>query len=236
MSNELLWLLMAIVDFSALLLVFRLFGETGLHMAIVISIILCNIQVLKIVEIFGLSATLGNILYGSIFLATDLLSELYDKKRARRGVWIGFYALIFTAIIMRIALLFKPSPDDFIDPSLQQIFAFLPRVAFASITAYVISQHHDVWLYHRLKNRTAGKYLWLRNNLTTMLSQLIDTVIFCVIAFWGIFPRHIFLEILLTTYLFKWLVALIDTPFIYAAKAMSRKYKLAENTLTSRVT
>ena len=226
MPNELLWLLMAIIDFCVLLLVFRLFGRDGLYAAIVISIILCNIQVLKIVEIFGLTATLGNILYGSIFLSTDLLSELYGKDKARKGVWIGFYALIFTSVIMQIALLFKPAADDFIDPALRQIFDFLPRVVIASITAYMVSQHHDIWLFHTLKNKFKGKHLWLRNNITTMTSQLIDSIIFCVIAFWGVFPFNIFLEILLTTYVIKWVVAFIDTPFIYLARYIAVRYNL----------
>jgi len=218
MPNELIWLLMALIDFLSLLILYRLFGKEGLYVAIVISIILCNIQVLKIVELFGLTATLGNILYGSIFLSTDILSEKYGKSYARKGVWFGFYALIFTTVIMQIALLFKPAPEDFIDPALRQIFNFLPRVAGASITAYIVSQLHDVWLFHILKNKTKGKYLWLRNNVTTMTSQLIDSVIFCSLAFWGVFPTNVFIEIILTTYFIKWGVALIDTPFIYLAK------------------
>lgn len=170
---------------------------------------------------FGLTATLGNILYGSIFLATDILSEVYGKKDARKGVWLGFYALFFTTVIMQIVLQFKPAADDFIDPALQQIFSFLPRVAAASIIAYAISQLHDVWLFSLLKIKTKGKYLWLRNNVTTMISQLIDTLIFTTIAFWGVFPVKIFIEIALTTYMFKWLVAIIDTPFIYLARRIS---------------
>ena len=213
---------MALVDFLTLLLVYRIFGKEGLFVAIVISIILCNIQVLKIVELFGLTATLGNILYGSIFLSTDILSEIYGKKAARRGVWFGFYALIFTTVMMQLAMMFKPAPDDFIDPSLRQIFSFLPRVAAASICAYLVSQMHDIWLYHILKDRTRGRHLWLRNNATTMMSQLIDSIIFCFIAFWGVFPTNTFLEILLTTYLFKWMVAVLDTPFIYLARKITR--------------
>jgi len=103
MPNELLWLILTLVDFGSMLLAYRLFGRIGLYAVIVISIVLCNIQVLKIVEMFGLTATLGNALYGSIFLATDILNEVYGKKEAQKGVWIGFYALIFTTIIMQLA-------------------------------------------------------------------------------------------------------------------------------------
>jgi uncharacterized integral membrane protein (TIGR00697 family) len=223
MPNELIWLLMAMVDFISLLLIYRFFGRLGLYAAIVISIIVCNIQVLKIVEMFGLTATLGNILYGSIFLATDLLGEIYGKPFARRGVWLGFYALVFTTVIMQLALLFTPAPEDFISPALTQIFGFLPRVALASITAYIISQHHDVWIFHLLKNLTQNKYLWLRNNLSTILSQLIDSVIFCFIAFYGVFSTQIFMEVLLTTYIIKVGVAALDTPFIYLARRISKR-------------
>jgi len=223
MPNELIWLLMAIIDFLSLILAYKLFGKEGLYAAIAISIIICNIQVLKIVEIFGLTATLGNILYGSIFLATDILNEFYGRESARKGVWIGFYSLIFTTVIMQIALLFKPAPGDFIDPSLHQIFSYLPRIAIASVIAYIISQHHDVWLYNILHAKFKGKHLWIRNNLSTMVSQLIDTLIFCTVAFWGVFTTHILIEIIVTTYLFKWAVAVVDTPFIYLARRISGK-------------
>ncbi len=222
MPNELLWLILTLIDFGSLLIAYRLFGRVGLYAVIVISIILCNIQVLKIVEMFGLTATLGNALYGSIFLATDILNEVYGKKEAQRGVWIGFYALIFTTVIMQLALLFQPAGDDFIHPALQQIFSFLPRVAIASIIAYAVSQLHDVWLYNLIKNKTKGRYLWLRNNATTMISQLIDTAIFCSIAFWGVFPLDVFIEIAITTYLFKWAIAVLDTPFIYLSGKIYR--------------
>jgi uncharacterized integral membrane protein (TIGR00697 family) len=222
MPNELLWFVMALIDFISLMIVYRIFGKDGLYVVITISIILCNIQVLKIIDMFGLTATLGNILYGSIFLATDILSEIYGKKEARKGVWIGFYALLFTTVIMQIVLRFKPSPEDFIDPALQQIFSFLPRVAAASMIAYAVSQFHDVWIFHRIKDASKGKYLWVRNNLSTMMSQFIDTSIFCTIAFWGVFPTNIFLQIALTTYIFKVLVAVIDTPFIYLSRKIAR--------------
>jgi uncharacterized integral membrane protein (TIGR00697 family) len=225
MPNELLWLILALVDLISLIIVFKLFGKEGLYIAITISIILCNIQVLKIINMFGLTTTLGNILYGSIFLATDILSEVYGKKEARKGVWVGFYALFFTTVIMQLALRFKPAPDDFIDPALQQIFNFLPRVALASMIAYAISQLHDVWFYHLIGEKTKRRHLWLRNNLSTMVSQFIDTIIFCSIAFWGVFPTTIFIEIAITTYLFKLAVAVIDTPFIYLAKRIANQSK-----------
>lgn len=218
MTNELLWMGFAIIDLTMVLVVFRHFGGVGLYGLIVFNLILCNIQVLKTVELFGLTTTLGNILYASVFLSTDLLSEYYGKERARKAVLLGFVALFLATVYMQIALRFIPAASDFADPHLQAIFGFLPRVAVASMVAYLVSQMHDVWAFHFWKQRTQGRHLWLRNNLSTMVSQLLDSAIFCSIAFIGVFPWDVWWEILLTTYLVKMLVAMLDTPFIYLAK------------------
>ena len=226
MSNELLWFALVTTDFALALVAIFFFGRIGLYAIIVMDIIVCNIQVLKIVSLFGWVATLGNVLYGSIFLATDLLSEIYGKKAARQGVWLGFFALIFTTIIMQISLQFHPHSSDFAHPALKTIFGFLPRIALASLTAYLISQHHDVWAFHFWKNKTAGRFLWLRNNASTWVSQAIDTLIFTTIAFWGVFNFSTWLSLLFTTYLFKWMVAVLDTPVVYLGKwVLSQHHK-----------
>ena len=188
------------------------------------DIIVCNIQVLKIIEIFGLVATLGNILYGSIFLATDLLGEAFGKKEAQRGVWLGFFALLFMTISMQFALLFKPHESDFIHQSLKNIFGLIPRVAFASLVAYLTSQLHDVWAFHFWRDKTKGRHLWFRNNASTLISQAIDSVVFVMIAFYGVFEKNILLSILFTTYMIKVLVALLDTPVIYIGRWVLKKH------------
>jgi len=225
MPNELWWLAFLAIDFSLSLLAIYYFGKNGLYVIIATDIIVCNLQVIKTVEIFGLVATLGNILYGSIFLATDLLSEVYGKKEARKGIWMGFYALIFMTITMQVALQFQPHSSDFSSEAMQTIFGFLPRIALASLIAYIISQNHDVWAFHFWKKITGDKYLWLRNNASTFISQAIDSVIFVFIAFLGIFEWSIILSILLTTYLIKILVALFDTPIIYIGKWVLSKHE-----------
>lgn len=218
MDNLILWLLFMIIDLSMVLIAYKLFGKIGLYATIVMSIIIANIQVLKLVNMLGFTVTLGNILYGSIFFSTDLLSEFHGKKAAKKAVWLGFFALIITTIYMQIALLFKPAAEDFIQPHLVGIFSFFPRIVLASLIAYLISQHHDIWAFHFWKKLTKGKHLWLRNNASTLVSQLIDSVIFSFIAFWGLFSFDVFLQILITTYVFKLFVAVIDTPFMYFAK------------------
>jgi uncharacterized integral membrane protein (TIGR00697 family) len=226
MSNEILWFLFMLADLSIALLAFRLFGKLGLYAVIVTSTIVCNIQVVETIKMFGMVATLGNVLYASIFFATDVISEVYGKKEARQGVWLGFFGLIAATIAMQFAIRFTPDASDVMHPHLGAIFSLMPRIAFASFTAYLLSQHHDIWAFHFWKRKTSGRYLWLRNNLSTMVSQLIDTTVFTFIAFWGVFPIDIFRQIFITTYFFKWIVAVVDTPFIYFARRMAKRCDL----------
>jgi len=217
--NELLWFLMLFLDFGALLLLYRYLGKTGIFIWIPIATILANIQVLKIVQLFGFTATLGNIAYASLFLATDILSENHSKKDAHIAVLTGFLTMLLTILIMTLALAFQPDPNDFVQESLKVIFGFLPRVLAGSLCAYVVSQFYDVASYHFLKNRKPGtRWLWLRNNLSTLVAQLLDTLIFTTIAFYGVFEAPVFVSIVWTTYVLKALTALLDTPGIYLAK------------------
>ncbi|MBO8155010.1 MAG: queuosine precursor transporter [Bacillaceae bacterium] len=229
MFNEWLWLLFAIVNFSLILIIYRLFGKAGLFVWIGMSTVVANIQVLKVVELFGVTATLGNIIYGTIFLATDILNEKYGRNEAKKAVWLGFFTLITMTIMMQVALLFIPSPDDTVQGALSALFSLVPQIAIGSLVAYLISQNFDVWMYQKIKRKFSGdQYLWLRNNGSTMISQLLDTAVFCLIAFWGMFPIQVWLEIFVSTYLIKFIVSAIDTPFIYAAKSM-HKNKLQPN-------
>jgi uncharacterized integral membrane protein (TIGR00697 family) len=220
--NETLWIAFALVDLCMVLVVYRLFGRVGLFGLMVFNLLLCNIQVLKTVELFGLTTTLGNVLYASVFLATDLLSEFHGKKEARKGVLLGFVSLVMMVAYMQIALYFQPAADDFAQPHLSALFGFMPRIALASMAAYLVSQLHDVWAFHAIRERTGGRMLWLRNNASTMVSQLLDSAIFCTIAFWGLFPVNVFWEIMLSTYVIKVAVAVLDTPFIYIARRLFR--------------
>lgn len=227
--NETLWIAFAIADLCMVLAVYRFFGRVGLFGLIVFNLLLCNIQVLKTVELFGLTTTLGNVLYASVFLSTDLLSEFHGSKEARKGVLLGFVALVMMVGYMQIALAFQPAADDFAQPHLSALFGFMPRIALASMAAYLVSQLHDVWAFHAIRQRTGGRLLWLRNNASTVVSQLLDSAIFCTIAFWGLFPVNVFWEIMLSTYVIKVAVAALDTPFIYLARRMFRSGSVPED-------
>ncbi len=228
--NELLWIVMLILNFAAILVSYRLWGKTGLYVWVPLAVMIANIQVTKTIHLFGLTATLGNIVYATSFLVTDILSENYGKRDAARAVGIGFFSLIMMTLLMNLALYFVPDKSDFAQKSLSTIFSIMPRIALGSLAAYGASQLHDIWAYDFWKRKfSADRYLWMRNNFSTMVSQLIDTVIFTFIAFWGVFTGSVLLQILITTYLLKWLVALLDTPFLYVAKRWMTRGVIAES-------
>ena len=189
-------------------------------------VILANIQVMKLVSLFGMTATLGNILYGTSFLATDILSENHGKKDAKLAVHMGFFMLLMMVVVMKFAILFIPNPHDMAHEALSKIFGLTPRVAGASFCAYACSQYHDVWMFHLLKDKTHDKHLWLRNNVSTMVSQAIDTGIFVGVAFYGMYPTNVLLSLFLSTYVIKWIVALSDTWCVYLARKWFREGKI----------
>jgi uncharacterized integral membrane protein (TIGR00697 family) len=222
MNNELLWIGLLFISLFMVILSYRLFGKTGLYIWTALAVILANIQVMKTIQIFGLVTALGNVIYASIFLATDILNENHSRKDAQKAVWIGFFVLISTMIIMHITLQFIPDESDELSSHISAIFSYIPKIAFASLIAYLISQSHDVWFFAKLKAKYKGKNLWLRNNLSTITSQLLDNAIFTLIVFVGERDWNIIGQIFLTSFILKVIVAACDTPFVY----LSRKIKM----------
>lgn len=223
MINVLLWVGMIVGTFGLILAAFRLFGYFGLAAFSALALIIANIQVLKQVEIFGLAATLGNVVFSATFLTTDIASEIYGRAKSKLLVHIGFFSMITFLILSQLTLLFAPAADDWASPHLAALFTILPRVTLASLVAYFFSNHHDVWAFEFWKKRFPGeKTLWIRNNASTLVSQLLDSMLFSFVAFLGVFPLPVVIEIALSTYIFKVIVAIVDTPFVYIARWMHR--------------
>ena len=212
-------LLLVLMSFITLLLAYRFFGKAGIFAWIALATVLSNIQVVKNIEILGVTATLGNVLYGSVFLATDLLSEYYSDRDARDSVYLGLGSSVIMIIAMQLAIVFIPAESDIATPAFQAIFNPAVRIVAGSLVAYFVSQLLDIYLFRKIKEKFPGdKFLWLRNNGATCASQLIDTAIFISISFIGVYPTEVLIQIYLTSYIFKVIVALLDTPFIYLSK------------------
>ncbi len=223
--QNLLWFLTVAIDLSMALALFRLFGKTGLYAIIVLNIMLTNLQGPKLTDILGMQTSLGVILYASIFFATDLLSEKYGQKEANRAVLIGFATSVAVVVMMSISLLFLPSQhpgqierSTAIHEAIRLLFDYTPLFVFGSLFVYLVSQSLDVWIFHYVKKKTGGKHLWLRNNVSTMISQAVDTVLYALIVWMPIVGLTTALKLSAAKYVFKVLIAIIDTPFIYIAR------------------
>lgn len=221
MPNEPIWVLFALVNFVLFLFMYKIFGKNGIFYWIVLATILANIQVVKIIPLFGLVASLGNIMYGTIFLGTDVLNEIFGRKEAKKAVYLGFIVMIATLVIMQIALLFTPHSTDTANEALIVIFGFAKYIVAGSLLAFIVSQMFDVYIFQWIKKKLpADKFLFIRNNGSTIVSQFIDTLIFVPIAFYlsGYLPIQEVIGVFWSTYIIKLIVALLDTPFIYLIK------------------
>ena len=228
-NQELLWLTTLVLDLAATVTLYRLFGKTGLQVAIATAIILANLQGPKLTIIFGVETTLGVIFYSTIFFATDVLSENYGKAEATKAVRMGFAVSIIVLIMLSLALMYLPSDrpntaafSNDIHNAFATILDFTPRFILGSLLAYIISQSFDVWAFHKIKSITGEKWLWLRNNLSTMSSQVLDTTILALVAWWGTVDLVTALKLGAAKYVFKLIIALIDTTFVYWARNMFR--------------
>lgn len=233
---EWLWLVTVIADLGFAVLCYRLFGRIGLYGVIIFSLLMANIMGPKLTMVFGLQTSMGVILYSSIFFATDLLSEKYGRSEAQKAVMLGFFVSIGMVLMTQISLLYAPStaPEttefaSTVHAATVTLFDYTPRFVFGSLLAYLISQSLDVWIFHKIRHATNGKHLWLRNTGSTLLSQLVDTLIYGLVVWWGLVDLVTALQLAAAKYVFKFAIAVIDTPFIYWA----RNWKVPETTNTA---
>ena len=187
------------------------------------------------IEIFGASlfeVSVGILPYPITFLITDLISEIYGSKKANQIVTAGIFASLFSMAIILIAEVvpaIDASPID--DETFTKVFALSPVAVLASMIAYLIAQYIDIGIYHFWKRVTKGKYLWLRNNFSTFLSQFIDTfAVVGLLCIFGVIPWNMFFGLVISGFFFKIFIAVLDTPFLYfLVYIMRRRFKLAVN-------
>ncbi len=234
MRNELLLIGSVVLIYGAVLVAYRLFRKSGLYAMTVIATILANIEVLLLVEAFAMEMTLGNVMFASTYLITDILSENEGKEAATKAVWIGVFTSVIMLLFTQYWLLYEPASADWVSEHIRAIFGTTPRMLLASFTGYVTSQRFDVWLYHKLWDYTTKKtgerkgFLWLRNNLATLVSQMLNTVIFTLIAFWGWYDTKTLISIMISSYVVFIFTSLIDTPAVYLARWMKINGKIRE--------
>lgn len=229
--NEFLLIISLIVEFGLVLLAYRLFGKSGLYAMTVFCAIAANIEVMILVNAFGMEQTLGNILFAASFLITDILSENEGKEAANKAVNLGIFVSVVFILVSQSWLIYIPAENDTIMDAIRIVFSGTPRVMFASICVYAITQRFDVWLYHKwwefTEKKTSSKkgFLWLRNNGSTLVSQLLNTVLFTFAAFLGNYEFSTIISICISGYVIYIFTSLCDTPFVYLSRVVKTKLK-----------
>ena len=224
MSNEVLLIVSLVVIYGAVLLWYVLFGEKGLMCWTVFATIAANIEVLILVDAFGMSMTLGNILFASTFLVTDILSEVSGKENANKAVNIGILTSVCFIVLSQSWFLYTPNDGDFAFDSIRLVFSNTPRMMLVGLVVYAIVQRFDVWAYHKWWAFTKRKYgdgrrfLYLRNNASTLVSQILNTILFTAGAFWGTYDTATLVSIALASYVIFIFTSLADTPIVYMAR------------------
>jgi len=214
--NLIIGIICIILCFSAEVILERIFKKEGLYVWIAVALVTANILVTKQVDILNLSVTLGNILFASTFLATDILNEKYSVKDSRKAINIGILSVILFTIATQISLLFKPNGFDFVNDSLKTIFSFNFRINIASITMCYLSNLLDIYLFEKIKKKFP-KHLFIRNNVATIISNCLENYIFMFLAFIGFYSLKDIFVIATATTIVELLIALCDTPFLYLA-------------------
>ena len=208
-----------IVTFTLVVLIEKLFKKEGLYVWVSIATILANLTVCKMIDVFSFTTSLGNVLFASTFLATDIMSEKYSKKDAKKGVYLSIFSSITFIIITQLTLFFIPSNEDVVNSSMQTLFSISIRTMTASMIMFFISNMADIHLYNKLKDKYPNK-LWLRNNISTILCNCIENYFFNTLAFIGIYPISVIMSIATTTTIIEIIIAICDTPFLYISKKL----------------
>lgn len=226
--NELILFAEVVVVFCLLLLCKKLFGKPGVIAWVAIATVMANIITAKNAEIFGLSTAIGTVMFASTFLATDILSECYTKQDAKTAVRLGLFADVILILGTQIALLYKPSAFDYADGAMRTLFALNLRISIASAVMYYVANMADIAIFNRLRQKTGGKKLWLRNNISTILCNCLENFGFIGIAFVGIYDFKTILTIAASTSIIEMMVAFLDTPFLYLSKRIRNGDELRE--------
>lgn len=215
--NILLGITGIILCFGIEVLIEKIFKKEGLYVWIAVALVTANLLVAKNIDILGLQATLGNILFASTFLATDILSEKYSAKENKKAVNIGIISVILFTIATQFSLLFKPNELDMVNDSLKNIFTFNLRISISSIAMCYLSNMLDIIVFEKIKKKIPNK-IWVRNNIATIMSNCLENYFFTILAFIGIYDLKTIFAIATTTTILEIMIAICDTPFLYLSK------------------
>ncbi len=212
MHNLLFLLLEYLVSALIILLALRFMKKEGAYVALTTLIIASNLGVAKLFNLFGMEVTAANMSMGMAFVIYSIITEVYGQSEGRKAVWIGFFAQFAFLSLGLIYTGYMPSQNDLAQNYLSQAFSLTPRIALGSWIAFLVSGYVAVWVYSMLKGKTK---IWMRNNASTKIGQIVDNMIFVTIAFAGLVDWTTYFQIFLTTTLMEIALDYVDTWVVY---------------------
>ena len=185
MQNVLLIFINILVTFSLVVLIEKIFKKEGLYVWSAMALIMANILECQTIGLFhGFTATCGNVLFASVFLATDIMNEKYGAEYSKKSIILAVFAM--TTFTFIIGLLFKPDATDMAHDAMKTLFSLNLRITISSIIMFYISNNLDIFLFEKIKKKLPDK-LWVRNNVATIVSNVLENYFFIFFAFVGIY-------------------------------------------------
>lgn len=209
------WILFSLLLTTFILLLGERFGSSFVISVYTALIVMAQVFAGKLVVFGPWVVPAAVIVYAVSFLITDALNEFYGREEATKAVFSGFAGSILLVAGIQIVLAWQPAGFWEGQEAFVQTLGFTWRIVIASLISYLVSQNWDIHIFNEIKRKTRGEKLWLRNCLSTISSQFIDTILFILIAFLGVLPLNVVLGMVIGQYMVKLIIALFDTPFLY---------------------
>lgn len=212
--NIVLGIISIALCFGVIVLLEKFFKKEGLYIWISIATIIANILVCKTINVLGFTSSLGNIMFASVFLASDILTEKYGSEHSKKAVLLGMISAIIFVISTQISLLYIPDSTDLAQSSMTMLFGINLRTSIASLSMYFISNIFGIWIFEKIKSKIPDK-LWIRNNVSTIIANCSENYCFAFIAFIGLMDIPTILSIATVGSILEIMIAICDTPFLY---------------------
>ena len=178
-------------------------------------LLISNIASTKILILWKFTFDGGTILFPLSYIFGDVLTEVYGYQRSRRVIWTGFFGAFLMSAVLYIVQILPPAADWPNQEAYEKLLGFVPRIVLGSLLAYFAGEFSNSFIMSRLKIRTRGKFLWVRTIGSTLVGEGIDTMIFCLVAFYGLLSNGLLISVIVSNYIFKCGVEILFTPATY---------------------
>ena len=178
-------------------------------------LLISNIASTKILTFWKFTFDGGTLLFPLSYIFGDVLTEVYGYQRSRRVIWTGFFGAALMSLVLYVVQVLPPAADWLNQDAYESLIGFVPRIVMGSLLAYFAGEFSNSYILSKLKIKTKGKYLWMRTIGSTLVGEGIDTLIFCLVAFYGLLPNSLLISVIVSNYIFKCGVEILFTPVTY---------------------